>query len=164
MVKKRQNQGVLVSTISTLQQYTSRISFPSLPTFTDDSLELNIHKYWLYNNTAPTPTHDSHVTTRKSLPIRYVAIEDTITLRIAHPVFDCHYWLVIHVRAHLHQVSVSMLQELCNDASDTVLIENNGVASEWVATPFWSDSIVFNENSVANTIPELSQCCHWHLV
>ena len=31
------------------------------------------------------------------------------------------------VRARLHQASESMLRQLCNDASDTVLIENNGV-------------------------------------
>ena len=39
-------------------------------------------------------------------------------------------------------------RQLCDDASVTVLIENNGVAGKWVATPFWSDSIVFNENSI----------------
>ena len=38
--------------------------------------------------------------------------------------------------------------QLCGDASDTVLFENNGVARKWVATPFWSDSIVSNENSI----------------
>ena len=34
-------------------------------------------------------------------------------------------------RAHLHQVSVSTLQQLCDDASDAVFIENNGVTLEW---------------------------------
>ena len=28
----------------------------------------------------------------------------------------------------------------CDDASDSVLIENSGVAWKWVANPFWSDS------------------------
>ena len=51
-----------------------------------------------------------------------------------------------------------MLQQLCYDASDTVLIENNGVARKWVATPFWSYSIVFNENTIASIIAELSEC------
>ena len=32
------------------------------------------------------------------------------------------------VRARLHQVSVSTLQQLCNDASDSPLIEINGDA------------------------------------
>ena len=31
------------------------------------------------------------------------------------------------IRVRLHLESVSMLQQLCNDASDIVLIENNGV-------------------------------------
>ena len=31
---------------------------------------------------------------------------------------------------HLHQVSASTLQQLCDDASDTVLIENNGVTPD----------------------------------
>ena len=60
------------------------------------------------------------------------------------------------LRAHIHQVSASMLQQLCDDATDTVLIENNGVAQKWVATPIWSDSIVFYENIIASVIAELS--------
>ena len=28
----------------------------------------------------------------------------------------------------------------CDDASDSSLIEYNGVAPKWDATPFWSDS------------------------
>ena len=54
----------------------------------------------------------------------------------------------------LHQ---STLQQLCDDASYTVVIENNGVARKWVATSFLSNSIVFNENSVTSIIAELSQ-------
>ena len=37
-------------------------------------------------------------------------------------------------RARLHQASVSTLRQLCDDASDTVLIENNGVVKNGVAT------------------------------
>ena len=48
--------------------------------------------------------------------------------------------------------------------SDTVLIENNGVTWKWVATPFWSDSTIFNENSIANIIAELLQLWLWHFV
>ena len=51
---------------------------------------------------------------------------------------------IVYFRAHLHQASASMLRQLCDDARNTVLTENNGVTSKWVATPFWSDSIVFN--------------------
>ena len=36
----------------------------------------------------------------------------------------------------VHQTSASTLQQLCDDASDTVLIENNGVTPEWAATYF----------------------------
>ena len=35
------------------------------------------------------------------------------------------------LRTRLHQASASTLQQLCDDASDSVLIENNGAASEW---------------------------------
>ena len=48
-------------------------------------------------------------------------------------------------------------RQRCNEASDTALIENNGVTPKWVATPFWSDSIVFNENSITSIIAELLQ-------
>ena len=34
----------------------------------------------------------------------------------------------------------------CDDQCDSVLIENNGVAPDWVCNPFSSDSTVFNEN------------------
>ena len=34
------------------------------------------------------------------------------------------------VRVHLHQASASTLQQLCDDASNTALIENNGIAPE----------------------------------
>ena len=37
----------------------------------------------------------------------------------------------LELRACLHQVSESMLRQLCHDTSDTVFIENNGVASEY---------------------------------
>ena len=50
-----------------------------------------------------------------------------------------------------------MLWQLCDGACDAVLIENIGVAPEWGCNPFSSDSIVFNENSIASVIPELLQ-------
>ena len=57
---------------------------------------------------------------------------------------------ILTVRVRLHWASASMLRQLCNSTSNTVLIENNGVTRKWV------DSIVFNENSIAS----IMQCCH----
>ena len=37
------------------------------------------------------------------------------------------------------------------------LTEYNGVTRKWVATPFWSDCIVFNERDIASVIAELLQ-------
>ena len=42
------------------------------------------------------------------------------------------------LKARLHQASASTWRQLSNDASDSVLIENNGVAPEWGCNPFWS--------------------------
>ena len=47
-----------------------------------------------------------------------------------------------------------------DDANNSVLVENNGVIWKWVATPIWSDFIVFNENTIASIIAKSSQ--HWH--
>ena len=46
---------------------------------------------------------------------------------------------------------------LFDDASHSVLIENNGVAPDWACNLFSSDSIVFNENRIASVIAELLQ-------
>ena len=48
-----------------------------------------------------------------------------------------------------------MLRQLSNDASNIVLIENNGATRKWVVTPIWSNYIVFNENSIASVIAAL---------
>ena len=50
-----------------------------------------------------------------------------------------------------------MLEQLCDDTSNTVLIENNEVTPKWSCNPFWSDFIVFNENSAVSVIAELLQ-------
>ena len=44
----------------------------------------------------------------------------------------------------------------CNDACDSVFIENNRVAPEWVRNPFSSDSTVFNENRITSVIAVLT--------
>ena len=49
-----------------------------------------------------------------------------------------------------------MLRQFCNDTSDSVLIKNNGVAPDWGCNPFSSDSIVFNENSIASVIANVN--------
>ena len=60
---------------------------------------------------------------------------------------------VLHqFRAYLHQASESMLQQLCNDASDSVLIDNNGVTQKRIASPFLSDYIVTVRNEVAKVM------------
>ena len=53
----------------------------------------------------------------------------------------------------------SKTPQLCDDTRDTVLIENNGVTQKWVATPFWSDSIVFHENTIASIITDADAWC-----
>ena len=52
-----------------------------------------------------------------------------------------------------------MLQQVCDNASDTGLIENNKATPESGLNSFLSDSIVYNENSITSIIAELSQ--HW---
>ena len=61
-----------------------------------------------------------------------------------------------YVRVRLHQASASRLRPLCDDASDSVLIEINGDTWKWVANPFWSDSTVVNENRIASIIVALT--------
>ena len=39
--------------------------------------------------------------------------------------------------ARLHRALASTLLPLCDDASDTILIENNGVAPQWDCNPFF---------------------------
>ena len=47
-------------------------------------------------------------------------------------------------RARLHQASASIWRQRC--VCNIALIDHNGVAPKWVATPLSSDSIVFNES------------------
>ena len=67
------------------------------------------------------------------------------------------FYAMCSVKARLHHASVSMLQQLCSDATDTVLIENNGVTQKRVANLIWNGSIVFNENSIISFITDLLQ-------
>ena len=47
----------------------------------------------------------------------------------------CSHLLSLSVRARLHQASASTLRQLSDDASNSVLVEINGVASEWGCNP-----------------------------
>ena len=46
--------------------------------------------------------------------------------------------------------------QCCDDASDTSLIENIGVAPEWGCNQIWSNSIVINEISITIVITALT--------
>ena len=72
-----------------------------------------------------------------------------MTLLLLTLMLDTHS--VYTLRVHSHQVSVTMLQQLCN-TRDSVLIEINGNTWKWAATSFWS------------VIAELSPCWSWCLV
>ena len=65
--------------------------------------------------------------------------------------------VIVNVRTVYTEASASTLQQCCGDASDNVLIENNGITVKWVATLFLSDFTVFNENSIASITAALSQ-------
>ena len=49
---------------------------------------------------------------------------------------------LVWIRAHLHEASASMLHQVCDNAIDTGLIENNKATPESGFNPFLSDSIV----------------------
>ena len=51
---------------------------------------------------------------------------------------------MLSVHKVLHQASASTLRQLCDDASDSVLIENNGVTQNWSCNPILNDPIVFH--------------------
>ena len=68
------------------------------------------------------------------------------------------------LKVRLHQATAPTLRQYCNDPSGTAFIENNVVTPKWVATLFWSNSIVFNESSIASVIAVLSQRWRWRLV
>ena len=54
----------------------------------------------------------------------------------------------------LGSIRTKCQQQLCKDANNTVLIENNEVAPDWGCNPFSSYSIVFKKNRIASVIAE----------
>ena len=96
-----------------------------------------------------------------------VKVKVTYTWNSQDILWHVHYrpvHFIFRARACLHQVSASTLQQLSDDTSDSVLIENNGVTTEWGCNPFSSDSIVFNQNRIGSVIVELSQRWCWRSV
>ena len=63
-----------------------------------------------------------------------------------------------HALADLGSVCTKRQRQRCHnsvmsdDASNSVLIENNGVTPEWGCNPFSSDFIVFNDNRITRVI------------
>ena len=56
----------------------------------------------------------------------------------------------------LGSVYTKRQRQCCDDACDSVLTENNGVAPEWSCNPFSSNSTVFNDNSMTSVIAALT--------
>ena len=52
-----------------------------------------------------------------------------------------YYTSVTSLRARLHQASALTQSQRCGDTCHTALIQNNGTTPEWVATPFWNNSL-----------------------
>ena len=68
----------------------------------------------------------------------YLHFAENGTVTSAHP--EPVSWTSgLYVRAGLHQATESALQQLRNETSDTVLIENNGVAPDWGCNPFFAE-------------------------
>ena len=70
---------------------------------------------------------------------------------------------LIPFRAHLHRASESMLRQLCDDTSDTVLIENNGVTQKWIQTHS-GVTLLFQMRTVLQEWSKFSQHWLWCLV
>ena len=71
---------------------------------------------------------------------------------VCHNVTSSVKYSTTSLRVRLHRTSESMLRQRCDDTSNSVLIENNGVPPDWGC-----NSTIFNENSVASVIAELLQ-------
>ena len=52
-------------------------------------------------------------------------------------------------RLSVHLYQASALRQLCDNPSNSLLIENNGVTPDWGCNPFSSDTVVFNEKRIA---------------
>ena len=65
-----------------------------------------------------------------------------------------------HIDAMLEPVYTKRQSQRCDNSVMTLVIlfslKNNGVTRKWVATPFLSDSIAFNESSITSVIAAMS--------
>ena len=59
------------------------------------------------------------------------------------------------VKSTLGPVSTKRQHQCCNDACDSVLIENNGVTPRMDLQPIFKQFTIFNENRIASVIPTL---------
>ena len=57
------------------------------------------------------------------------------------------------VKSTLGPVSTKRQRQRCNDACDSVLIENNGVTPRMDLQPIFKQFTIFNENRIASVIP-----------
>ena len=67
-----------------------------------------------------------------------------------------------YLMVRLYQASASTLQQLCNDASDSVLIEINGDAWKLFTNQFWSviaELLQLNVELGSVYIKDQHQCC-----
>ena len=62
-----------------------------------------------------------------------------------------------NVKVRSEPIYTKRPHQRCDDACDSVLIEINRVAPEWVCNPFSSDSTVFNEYRIASVIAALTR-------
>ena len=69
-------------------------------------------------------------------------------------ILDCGWKLCLGPVYTDHQLQCC---DHCDDATDSVLIEKDGVTRKWIVISFWNDSIVLNKNSITSVIAMSSQ-------
>ena len=67
-------------------------------------------------------------------------------------------WIQYRLNPQLGSVYAEGQHQYSDDIGNTAQIENNGLAPEWDCNPFSSNSIVFDQSSIASVIAALSQC------
>ena len=118
-------------------------------------LYITIAKQWVHSSVEPLlcdHPFSTHVWSQgsfmSSLFTNLILVSDCPTL-----IWGINKW---GLRARLHQASASTLRQLCNDACNSVLIENNGVAPEWGCNLFSSDS---TDLMRTESQPSSQSCC-----
>ena len=62
----------------------------------------------------------------------------------------------VTLRTHLHQTTASTLRQLCDDANDSVLIENNRVTAGWDFNSFLVTPLISMRIELSSLMAELS--------